>query len=477
VAQAPSIARETEAHHLVSVNPATNEVLGHVPVTTGSQMAQIIRRSQRAYEKWRMLRPDERARHLAPLRNRLDEQKHQLATLITGEMGKPFKDSVTEVQGQIDKWSNRLAEIVDALQVEKIEDENTVSEIYRDPFGVCAVIAPWNFPLAEVFEMSIPALVGGNTVLVKPSDETPLVAKAAIELLAANLPEDVVQVVYGGDEQGKALVADAGVALVVFTGSREAGKHIMENASKGLKRVLLELGGKDPMIVLDDADLDTAARFAVFNSFRNAGQVCVSTERIYVHQKIVAAFTQRVVELAKTLRIGAGNDDSVQIGPMVSNAHKQRVIRCIEGAKKQGARAVLDGAAAAKPTDNFLGPSVLTDLNQEMDIMQHETFGPVACILAFETDDEAVLLANDSPYGLGAIVLGTNEERATNVGRQINAGMVGINKRCSGAFGSPWVGSKQSGYGWHSGKEGHRNFVQIRVVSRPKRAAEIPWPS
>jgi acyl-CoA reductase-like NAD-dependent aldehyde dehydrogenase len=254
---------------------------------------------------------------------------------------------------------------------------------------------------------------------------------------------------------------------VVFTGSREAGKHILREASGGLKRVILELGGKDPMIVLDGADLDAAATFAARNSFRNAGQVCVSTERIYVDEKIVDDFNARLIEKAAGMKQGPGMEAGVEVGPMINRQQKDHVLGQIESAVRDGAKVLLGCHGPADGGDgNFVPLTVLTDLNHDMDIMSEETFGPVACVMPVRGRDDAVRKANDTRFGLAASVWGT-AETAEEVAAQLTAGMIGVNQGCGGAEGSPWVGAMESGYGWHSGKYGHRQFCQVRTISRP----------
>jgi acyl-CoA reductase-like NAD-dependent aldehyde dehydrogenase len=227
--------------------------------------------------------------------------------------------------------------------------------------------------------------------------------------------------------------------------------------------VILELGGKDPLLVLEDADIDAAARFAVRNSFRNAGQVCVSTERIYVHEAVADEFEEALVAGAASLKQGDGAVEGIQVGPMINSRQASHVIDQIQAAVDQGARVLL---GASDHRGNFVTPTVLGGLDHAMDIMRTETFGPVACIVRVESDEDAVRLANDSPYGLGAVVFGDGEH-AERIARQLNAGMIGINRGVGGAHGAPWVGAKQSGYGHHSGKDGHRQFAQVRIVSRP----------
>jgi succinate-semialdehyde dehydrogenase/glutarate-semialdehyde dehydrogenase len=300
--------------------------------------------------------------------------------------------------------------------------------------------------------------------VLKPSEETPLCAQAWADCLVAHLPPGVLQVVHGAGDVGRALVR-ADVDLIVFTGSRETGISIMKDAAEGLKRVILELGGKDPLVVLDDADLDAAAAFAVRNSFRNAGQVCVSTERIYVDRRVAGPFVDRVLERTKALVQGPGTQPGVAVGPMVNARQKRKVLEQVESARHAGARVLAGGTDAP---GNFVPPTVLVGVDHTMPIMREETFGPVACIMEFEGDDEAVRLANDSPYGLGAAVFGRDVARAEGVARRLGAGMVGINRGCGGAPGSPWVGAHQSGYGFHGGPEGHRQFTQLRIASRAK---------
>ena len=450
--------------NLKSLNPATGEVIGEVPVTPAAEIPAIVARARAAQPAWRKLGIDHRIELIRPLAQKLVDRADELGRLLTNEMGKPLPDAIGEVKHCGSSLEEMLNEIKAALQPQALEGEKIRSTVHRDPFGVCAAISPWNFPIAMPHEMVIPALVAGNTVVLKPSEETPLIAQAYAELLNESLPKDVLQLIHGDEAQGKALV-QADVDLIAFTGSREAGKHILAAAAGGLKRVILELGGKDPMIVLDDADVEKAVEFAARNCFRNSGQVCVSTERIYVHEKVADRFERSLSERAAALKVAAGTDPDVNLGPMISRRQAESVLQKIDRALAQGAKVVAGGRGHR---DNFVMPTILTNLNGDMDIMREETFGPVACIVRVHSDDEAVALANDTPFGLGATVFGGDATRAERVARQLDAGMIGINKSCGGAPGSPWVGAKQSGYGYHSGPEGHRQFTQTRVVSSQK---------
>lgn len=448
---------------LVSLNPATGEAVGEVPVSSVAQIEECVARARQAQADWAARSAQERMECLLPAGRRLVERSEELGELLTREMGKPLREGIGEVKGCGGSFETAMKDIAAALEPDVLEDEKTKSLVHHDPLGVCGAITPWNFPLAMPHWLVLPALVAGNTVVLKPSEETPLIAQAYVDVLNEFLPPDVLQIVHGADDQGKALVS-ADVDLVAFTGSRETGKKIMGSAAAGLKRIILELGGKDPMVVLSGADLDQAAKFAVQNSFRNAGQVCVSTERIYVDERIADDFESRVVEETKELKVGNGLEEGVQIGPMINSRQKQHVEQQVAAAREQGAE-VLVGPAGGE--GNFFEPTVLRGLNHDMDIMKAETFGPVACISRFSDVGDAVRMANDTPFGLGASVFGA-EDAALEVARQLDAGMIGVNKGCGGASGTPWVGAKESGYGFHSSREGHRQFTQTRVVSVAK---------
>jgi acyl-CoA reductase-like NAD-dependent aldehyde dehydrogenase len=309
--------------------------------------------------------------------------------------------------------------------------------------------------------MVVPALAAGNAVVLKPSEETPLCGQAYADALNEVLPSDVLVVVHGADEQGKALVR-SDVDMIAFTGSREVGKHILREASATLKRVVLELGGKDPMIVLDDADLAKAAEFAAFNSFRNAGQVCVSTERIFVLDSVADEFERALADLAEAMTPGSGLGDA-DVGPKVNARQRDHVLAQIDAAVGAGAR-VLAGGNGHR--DNFVRPTLLADVTDDMAIGRAETFGPVACVTRVATVDEAVRRANDTPFGLGAVVFGGDEERTAAVARRLKAGMVGVNRAVGGAAGTPWVGARESGFGFHKSRDGHRQFAQTRVLTR-----------
>ncbi len=451
----------TMTTELTSVNPATGEPVGQVSVTPVDDIPAVLQRAHEAQPAWAARSVDERLEVLQSLIPAFEARAEELGQLVTHEMGKPLAEGIGEVEYGIKGLAGELEELREALAPEHMSDGTTCSTLYRDPLGVAVAITPWNFPFLMPLQVVIPALAAGNTVVMKPSEEVPLIGQAFAEVCMSVLPADVLQIVHGADAQGKALVR-GDCHLIAFVGSRAAGQDILSAAGSGLKRVVLELGGKDPMIVLDDADLEKAVAFAVRNSFRNCGQVCVSTERIYVEDSIADEFEAKVAEGCRNLIVGSGIEEGVQIGPMVSHTQKEMVIDQLEQAKREGANVM----CGDEPMDgNFVRPTVLTGLSHDMSIMHDETFGPIACIMRVANAEQAVTLANDTPYGLGAAVFGG--DRAPDVARQLTAGMIGINQGCGGAQGTPWVGAGQSGYGYHSGRDGHRQFTQVRVVSHP----------
>ncbi len=445
---------------LISYDPASGEEVGRVPVTPVDAIPQMVAKARAAQPAWAALSFDERAALLNQAGALLVERANDIGELGTREMGKPLKECQGEARYAAGLFASDLEEMREAYADEVRENKRVRTTIVRDAFGVTACIAPWNFPILMPHTQVLPALAAGNAVVFKPSERSPLTGQAYADALLEVLPEGVLQVVHGAGDQGRALV-QSDVDLVVFTGSKAAGVHILGEASKDLKRVILELGGKDPLVVLDDADVDKAARFAAGNSFRNAGQVCISTERIYVADAIHDAFVSKLIEEAKAMTVGAGMDAGTKVGPMVDARQKAHVVAQLQRADEQGAQVAWRGE---QNQGNYVSPVVLTHMSHDMEMAHDETFGPVACVFRVSDDAEAVRLANDTIYGLGAVVFGA-PDHARNVARQLKAGMIGVNQGLSSTGGTPWVGARQSGYGFHSGIEGHRQFAQVRVLN------------
>lgn len=442
---------------LISTNPVNGEKLGEVAVATPEDINRTVTLAHEAVKAWQALGPDGRLAAIENAWGRAEPHIQELAELMSREMGKDIQRSGGEANGTIYGGPYIAREAKQALQPRSAGSGTTIQ--YR-PLGVTAVISPWNYPLAMANNLIVPALMAGNSVVFKPSEETPLVAHRFVELLNRVLPPTVLQIVHGNGLQGRALV-ESDVNLIAFTGSQAVGKDIMARAAGGVKRLVMELGGNDPMIVLADADIPAAARFAVASSFENAGQMCTATERIYVDERIADAFEAQVTAMASRYQTGPWDRTGVNIGPIVNKKQHEQVVRHIRDAETKGARVLLGGSNQSPP---FIEPTVIADMTRDMIMEQEETFGPVVAMSRFNTVDEAIDRANDSSYGLGAVVFGKKDAHA--VADQLEAGMVGINQGVGGGGNAPWVGAKQSGFGFHGAADGHRQFAQVRVMSQ-----------
>ena len=457
--------RTAAAHVLVDTDPGTGAVLARVPCADAAEVARAVAAARAALPGWAGLGIPGRAAVLERVARRWDDAAlvEHVAGLISSEMGKPLASARSEAGAMARGIRSLSASVAAALTPVESRDGRTVTRVTREPLGVVAAITPWNFPLGMARELLVPALMAGNTVVFKPSEIVPLTGQALHESFAAELPPHVLSIVQGDDATGKALVA-APIDMVGFVGSSEAGRHIMQSCAAALKRMVLELGGKDPMIVCDDADLPRAAEFAVRESMRNSGQVCCSVERIYVERGAAARFTELVVEKAAALRVGDARHPDTFMGPMASEAQRRHVLAQVAEAKARGARVLLGGEALPGP-GCFLPPTVVADVDESMALMQRETFGPVAAIRSVDDVEQAIALANASPYGLGASVWCGDTERGVAVAARLESGQVGVNRGLGGAGDPPWCGVKQSGFGFLGSPDGHRQFTRPLSVS------------
>jgi acyl-CoA reductase-like NAD-dependent aldehyde dehydrogenase len=441
---------------LISYDPDNGDKIGQVPVSSPEQIREKVSFGREAAIGWGNLGLDERLALLEKAWAGAESHIPELAQLMSREMGKDIQRSSGEANGTVFGGPYIAKEALDALRPKAVGGGTTIE--YR-PLGVVAVISPWNYPLAMANNLIVPALMAGNPVVFKPSEETPLVADFFVEILNRVLPQHVLQIVHGDGEQGRVLV-ESQVNLIAFTGSQAVGKDIMARAASGVKRLVMELGGNDPMIVLADADIGSAARFAVASSFENAGQMCTSTERIYVDEKIADQFETQVTAIASKYKTGPWNMSGVNFGPIVNKKQHTMIIDHIRDAETKGARVLLGGSDQTIP---YIQPTVVADMTPDMIMEKDETFGPVIAMSRFKTVDEAVERANNSSYGLGAVVFGKKEAQA--VADRLEAGMIGVNQGVGGGGNAPWVGAKQSGFGFHGSPDGHRQFTQVRVIS------------
>lgn len=460
--------------HLDSLDPATGEVIARFELTPPATLAGIVARAREAQAGWAKLPPRERALAIGRLRGVIYQRRGEIADVVSRETGKPrieatFAD-VTVALDTADYYS-RPGRVTRMLRPERVPHHNLAVKAKRgqmrfEPYGVIAIVSPWNYPIAVPLGQIIPALIAGNAVVLKPSELTPWCGALIGELCRnAGLPDGLVQVAQGGGAVGAALVEAEGVVKVIFTGSVATGRRVAESCARRLVPSVLELGGKDAMIVLADADLDVASSGAVWGGFTNCGQACLSVERVYVERAVAERFTDLCVAKTRKLRLGPGSDPESDVGPMISPQQIERVERQVKDAVARGAR-VLTGGRRAQLGGNFFEPTVVVDVNPSMELMREETFGPVIAICPVESAEEAVLLANDTSFGLGASVWTRDGHRGREIAAQLNAGAVMVNDVIS-AFGiceAPHGGRGASGWGRTHSRLGLQEMLQVKYV-------------
>ena len=469
----------THQREIVCVNPATGEETGRVPLMSASDVAAAVRRARAAQPAWGQLSFRERAEVILRAREIVLAQVDQIASLISRETGKPPAEATSmEVVPTLDLmyyFSHNTARLLrrQKIDIGQYGLMGRSSYLVYKPLGVAGIISPWNFPWATPLDEVVMALMAGNAAVLKPSELTPLTALKIAEVFKeARLPEGLFEIVTGDGSTGAALV-EAGVDKIMFTGSVATGKRVAEGAAKHLTPVVLELGGKDPMVVLDDANLENAARAAVWGGFCNAGQACASIERLYVHESIAREFTERVVAETRKLKVGPPEGEAVDVGSMTNERQLRIVEDHIQDAVENGARVETGGHRVKNTGGWFHEPTVVTNVDHSMDVMRDETFGPVLPIMTFKTDDEAVRLANDSIYGLTASVFTSNIGRGRRIAELIDAGTVMINEvvYTHAIAQTPWGGVKQSGYGRTHGKLGLLELVSAQHIH----VNRVPW--
>jgi acyl-CoA reductase-like NAD-dependent aldehyde dehydrogenase len=461
------------AHDQLAVfNPATRETIGSVPVSSAAEIAAAVESARAAQARWATTPVRERLQIIQRFQQLLCAQKDAVAAVVTREAGKPLAEALsTEVLVVLDGSQYLLDNAAEFLRPEHVPHANLAMKLkrgtlLREPYGVIGIISPWNYPFSLPSVQTLTALVTGNAVVLKPSEFTPFSSLELQRLLReAGLDRDLLQVVTGEGPAGSALLQSK-IDKMIFTGSVATGKKVAQAAAARLLPVVLELGGKDPMIVLDDADVDVASSAAVWGAFMNAGQTCLSVERCYVHESIYEKFLKSCAEKAGKLRPGAGTDPNSDIGPLIHERQLRTVQAHVQDAIARGARLLAGGKTLPQMGPSFFAPTVLADVTHSMDIMREETFGPVLPVRSFKTDDEAVALANDSEFGLAASVWTRNKSRGETLARRIDAGTVMVNDVicCFGISEAPHGGIKASGIGRTHGRYGLEEMVWPKYV-------------
>jgi acyl-CoA reductase-like NAD-dependent aldehyde dehydrogenase len=475
----------TETQEIICHDPSTGAETGRVPITSAEKVRQSVMSAREAQPAWARLSYRDRAQFILKARELVLAQMDDIARLVSKETGKPAPEAISmEVVPTLDLmfyFANNTAKLLKpgSIDIGQYKFMGRSSTIVYKPVGVVGIISPWNFPWATPLDEVVMVLMAGNAVVVKPSELTPLSALKIAEIFQrSQLPPGLLSIVTGDGRTGSALI-ESGVDKIMFTGSVMTGKRVAEAAAKHLTPVVLELGGKDPMIVLEDAHIQNAARAAIWGGFCNSGQACASIERLYVHDSIAQKFTDEVVKQTSALKQGPPDQNEVDVGAMTNERQLQLVEDHIADAVAHGAKVLTGGRRLSEKQGWFHEPTVVTNVNHSMKLMRDETFGPVLPIMTFKTDEEAVQLANDSVFGLTACVFTSDISRGRLLAERIDAGTVMVNEvvYTHALAQTPWGGVKQSGYGRTHGRLGLLEMVtpQHIHVNRVPWMADVWW--
>jgi acyl-CoA reductase-like NAD-dependent aldehyde dehydrogenase len=446
------------------VNPATEEVFATVARGDAKDAAAAVAAAKSAFPSWSRTPLAERQQVVVKIADAIDENLAELARLVTSEQGKPLAEAQGEVAGAA-AFLRHYATL--ALAPKVIQDDAAGRVVVRrDPLGVVVGIIAWNFPLMLAAWKIGPALVAGNTIVLKPAPTTPVAALRLGALIKDVVPPGVVNIIADDNDLGPYLTAHPDVAKVSFTGSAETGRKIMKNGAETLKRLTLELGGNDAAIVLDDVDVASVAPKIFAAALMNCGQVCLAAKRVYVQEAIHDDMAAALTALAKEAVVDDGAKQGTQVGPLQNRAQFEKVKKLIDGAKKDGATVI--GGESGGRRGYFIAPAIVTNVKEGSGIVDEEQFGPVVPLIRFKSDDEIAARANASPYGLGASVWSSDLARAEKIAAALDAGTVWINQHVAIGPHIPMAGAKQSGVGVEQGLEGLAEFTQLRVLNVAK---------
>ncbi|RUV28673.1 MULTISPECIES: NAD-dependent succinate-semialdehyde dehydrogenase [unclassified Mesorhizobium] len=459
--------READKKVVVEVtNPATLNVLGSVPDMGGDETRAAITAAAEAFKSWKKTTQTERAGLLERWHDLIRQHEQDLALLLTLEQGKPLAEASAEIRygASFVKWFAEEARRIGGSTIPSPTADRRIL-VLKEAVGVCAVITPWNFPNAMITRKVAPALAAGCTVVIKPSEFTPFSA-LALGVLAerAGIPAGVINIVTGmPGEIGKELMANETVRKISFTGSTRVGALLMRGAADSIKRLSLELGGNAPFIVFDDADLDNAVEGVIVSKFRNGGQTCVCANRILVQEGVYDAFAEKLSRRVTWMKVGAGTDEGTEIGPMINAVAIDKIERHIADAKTKGAQ-ILAQSEAVPDGRQYARPVVLGEATTEMLLASEETFGPVAPLFRFETEEEAITIANGTPFGLAAYFYTDDLKRSWRVAEALEFGMVGLNTGLISTEVAPFGGVKQSGVGREGSQLGIEEYLEVKTL-------------
>lgn len=448
------------------LNPATGEIIAKVAKAGKQQTEEAIAAASKAFPAWRATTAKERSTLLYRWYELIIENKRWLGQLMTTEQGKPLKEAEGEVEyaASFIQWFAEQAKRANGEIIPPVKPGSRILAT-REPIGVVAAITPWNFPMAMLTRKLGPALAAGCTGVIKPANNTPLSAFALLALAKkAGIPDGVLNAVAGNTaEISDAIMASHEVRKISFTGSTAVGKTLVRNAAETMKKVSMELGGNAPYLVFDDADIDAAVKGAIANKFRNAGQVCVSVNRFFIQEKVYDEFTRKLADAVQALKVGNGMDDGVVVGPLIEPSAVDKVREHVEDAVAKGAK-VLAGGKPHALGGNFWLPTVLGECSDDMKLASEETFGPVAACFRFNSEEEAIRRANNTPFGLAAYFYTQNLQRVFRVSQAIESGMIGINECAVSTELGPFGGVKESGLGREGSVLGLDEFLEVKTL-------------
>lgn len=450
------------------INPATGEVIAAIPTGGAKEAEQAVTAAHKAFKTWSKKTAEERYKLMMKWHYLMDEHKEDIARIMTMEQGKPFNEALGEV-AYANSFISWFAEEGKRVYGETIPASapNKRILVRKEPIGVVAAITPWNFPAAMITRKVGPALASGCTCVVKPANLTPLTALKMVELAhEAGIPNGVMNVITGrSSEIGEAWLKDPRVTKLTFTGSTEVGKTLMRGAADTVKKVSLELGGNAPFIVMDDANLAKAAVGLIQSKFRNAGQTCICTNRIYVQESVAEEFTKLFqAELAK-LKVGNGLETGVDIGPLIDEAARKKVETLLQDALEKGGKIQYTGSKPAEENGYFFAPMIISNVNDEMECITDEIFGPLAPITTFKTEEEVIERANNTRFGLAAYVYTEDLSRSFRMTEQLEYGIIGLNDALPSTAQAPFGGYKESGLGREGAHFGMDEFLEVKYIS------------
>lgn len=443
------------------VNPATGRPFASAPACSEAQLGAAVASAQAAFKTWRRKPIEERQALVAAAGDLLLRHSDEVSRLFTREQGRPVDLAKTEItRGAM--WLKAVAQLSPPVHVAEDSDTQFIETRYV-PLGVVCAIAPWNAPVSLAMWKIAPALVAGNTMVLKPSPFTPLCTLKIGELFRDVFPPGVLNVISGGDELGPMMTGHPGFAKISFTGSSATGKRVMESAAKDLKRVSLELGGNDAAIVLPDVDLDAVAQKIFFGAFYNSAQICVATKRLYVHEDVYEGLRDRLAAIAATTKVGDGSEQGTVLGPIQNKRQYDRVMALLEDARVNNLT-LIQGAAIPENGGYFVPVTIVDNPPEESRVVQEEAFGPILPMLKFSDIDDVIARANASEYGLGGAIWSADTDAAMAIARQIETGTVWINQNLNLRPDTPFAGHKHSGFGVENGMEGLLEYMVPQAV-------------